>query len=252
MIYKDLIDHFAVRASSFSNNGWADNKTILQIIADSASSFCPYANDILDYGAGTGIVSEYLLDKIPNLKSITALDVSSEMLFHITDTRIKCVISSVESTPFNNGQFDLIVSRQCLHYVHDLAKTISESKRILRSNGIFVLTQFVPLEDETKQYWKELTRIRQPLRVNYFSEKDWIDSFTQNGFLPLSLKRFTIQSSVSKWSDHYKNVNESQMQEYTSMLLNAPESYKRKYGIVVKGNDIIGQTHGVTIVFKAN
>ena len=69
MIYKDLIDHFAVRASSFSNNGWADNKTILQIIADSASSFCPYANDILDYGAGTGIVA------IPNVSVVFPLKI---------------------------------------------------------------------------------------------------------------------------------------------------------------------------------
>lgn len=249
---KDLIDHFAIRAASFSKNGWADNEAILQTILDSIISFCPFATDILDYGAGTGLVSKFLLDRMAGLKRITALDISSEMLSKIQNKNINCVVSSVESTPFQNFQFDLIVSRQCLHYVSDLTKTLAESKRILKTNGVFILTQFVPLEDETKQYWKELTRIRQPLRVNYFSEEDWVDFFTQNGFSLLSVERFTIQNSVAKWSEHYKNVDSIGRQKYISKLLNAPDVYKKRYSIVVTENDIIGQTHGVTIVFKVN
>ena len=251
MNYKNLVDHFALRAVSFSKNGWADNEAILQTIVNGIGSFCPCAVDILDYGAGTGLVSKFLLDKIPNINNITALDISSDMLSQIQDERIECVVSSVENTPFHNSRFDLIVSRQCLHYVHDLSKALAEAKRILKDNGIFILTQFVPLEDETKQYWKELTEIRQPLRVNYFSEEDWIDFFTINGFSLLSVERFTILNSVSGWSNQYKMVDNKKKYDYISKLLNAPNTYKRKYGVVVDGNDIIGKTYGVTIIFKS-
>ena len=169
-----VIKHFATRATTFSKNGWADNEAILQTILNGIMIFCPSTEMLLDFGAGTGVVSKYLIDKIPNIMKITALDISSDMLSQIQDERIQCVVSSVDNTPFHNSQFDLIVSRQCLHYVHDLTKTLAEAKRILKNHGIFILTQFVPLEDDTKQYWKKLMEIRQPLRVHHYSENDWI------------------------------------------------------------------------------
>lgn len=248
---KDLIEHFAKRAVSFNENGWVDNETVLQTILNGIMTFCPLTESLLDLGAGTGIVSKYLLERLPNIIKIYALDISSDMLSQIQDERIKCVVSSVDSMPFVNSEFELIVSRQCFHYVHDLTKTLVEVKRILKKHGIFILTQFVPLEDETKQYWKELTEIRQPLRVHYYSEDDWIKCFTQNGFLLLSTERFVIVNSFAKWSNQYTMIECKEKQKYISKLLNAPDSYKLKYNITIEGTDIIGKTYGVTLIFES-
>ena len=213
MSSNDVIEHFATRAATFSKNGWADNEAILQTIVNGIMNFCPSTEVLLDFGAGTGVVSKHLLDKLPNIMKITALDISSDMLSQIQDERIECVVSSVDSTPFYNSEFDLIVSRQCLHYVHDLTKALAEAKRILKKHGIFILTQFVPSL--------------------------------------LSTERFTILNSVAKWSNQYTMIDDKEKQKYISKLLNAPDSYKIKYNIAVAGTDIIGKTHGVTLIFES-
>ena len=246
-----LIQHFAQRAHSFNNNGWANNEEILLSIANCASEYCPMAKDVLDYGAGTGEVSKYLLNTLSSVVQITALDISSEMLSRIKDNRISCIESSVEKTPFADSSFDLIVSRQCLHYVCKLTETLTEAKRILRKHGKFILTQFVPLEDESKPYWEKLTRIKQPLRVNFFSEKDWIKCFEENGFSVLNVQRFVTSYSVNRVIKQYQMENRRQKIEYIEAFLSAPNSYKRKYSIEVNENDIKGKSFGVTIVFDS-
>lgn len=248
---KAVIEHFAQRATTFDKDGWTQNDVILNTILNGIGQIPSEKLNILDYGAGTGDVSKYILKHISNSVNIVALDISKEMLERIQDYRIKTVVSSVEKTPFKQGQFDLIISRQCLHYVSDLKKTILEIKRILKRKGRFILTQFVPCESNSRFYWELLTRIRQPLRVHYFSESDWINCFTKYGFTVLSVEHFFIRNSVKKWSQQYHLRNTAQEKEYISMLLNAPEEYKKDYNVIVKNNcDIESTTFGVTIVFE--
>lgn len=247
----EIIHSFARRAPFFNNNGWANNEEILTTISNCVVEHCPDAKYILDFGAGTGKVSKYLLKTVSGDIQITALDISPEMLSRIDDNRIKCVVSSVEKTPFSDSCFDLIISRQCLHYVHKLTETLEEARRILREHGKFILTQFVPLEDETKQYWEKLTRIRQPLRINYFSEKEWIKCFEEAGFSVSDVRRFSILHSDNRIHNLNQFYNGWQKQDYLEKLMAAPDNYKQKYDIVVYEKEVTSRSFGITIVFDS-
>lgn len=247
---KALIEHFAQRATTFDKDGWTQNDTILNTILNGVKQIFSEKLNVLDLGAGTGDVSKYILKHITFPIDIIAIDISKEMLERIQDDRIKTVISSVEKTPFKRDQFDLIISRQCLHYVSNLKKSILEIKRILRKKGRFILTQFVPFEGNSQYYWEVLTKIRQPLRIHYFSENDWVNCFIEYGFTVLSIERFSIRNSMKKWSKQYNLRNTNREKEYMSMMLHAPEEYKRDYNVIIKENDVESTTFGVTIVFE--
>jgi len=102
---------------------------------------------ILNLGCGLGEEAVYL--SIQGAK-VTALDISREML-EITkklakkygvNKKISFICMSAEKLKFNNETFDFVFGCNILHHV-DIKKTISETKRVLRSKGSAVF--FEPL-----------------------------------------------------------------------------------------------------------
>ncbi len=83
---------------------------------------------ILDIGAGTGIVARHF-------KNVTSIDPCKEMLNQAPG---KKVIASAEKIPFNEGDFDTIVSLTALHHT-DIDKVIKEIKRLKPKNIAFTI-----------------------------------------------------------------------------------------------------------------
>ena len=155
------------------------------------------------------------------------------------DSRIEIYVADVVSLPFPNNFFDVIVSRQCLHYVENIDAVILEIKRVLKSNGLFTLTQFVPLEGKTKPYWIELMKVRQPLRKYFYSENEWCDVFQRHGFKVINIKKYAWRYSIKKWAQAYNRSINSDY--YIELIRNAPLSYIK--------DDIKTTAHSSTIVF---
>ena len=128
--------------------------------------------------------------------------------------------------PFIDNSFDVIVSRQCLHYIDNLNKVIDEIKRVLKSGGIFVLSQFVPLETKTKGFWTEMMKIRQPMRKNFYSENDWIALFKQHGFSVKSIERYSLTYSIKNWAQTYNVKQNVELSPYDSDKISVLKSGK--------------------------
>jgi ubiquinone/menaquinone biosynthesis C-methylase UbiE len=246
----NVIDYFSKRASVYNSSDWVNDKDILHTILKCLNSTEASFLNILDLGAGTGAVSNYLLYNLLSDTRIVALDVCAEMLQKNCEQRILKILSSAEKMPFIDNSFDVIVSRQCMHYIDDLNKAIDEIKRVLKCGGIFVLSQFVPLETETKNFWIDMMKVRQPLRKNFYSEKDWIELFIQHGFSVNSVERYSKPYSIKKWAQTYNVEQNVEISPYQTILKNAPIEYIKEYGVREKNNDILINSFGVTISFQ--
>lgn len=235
----EIVEHFAARSNLYDKFGtWVNNDTILSFIKEYIPEFQDKKLDIVDLGAGTGVVSKYIFREYLFNKSITAVDICAKMLSAILEPEIKKCVTSVESMPFANNTFDVAVSRQCLHYVEQLEQAIEEIKRILKKDGVFILAQIVPIESEMKEYWSDMIRFRQPLRKHYFSENDWINSFVDHGFNLLSIERFSHRGSINKWANKY-NINDSTLlDEHKRWLLKAPQQFIEEYNVLENEDDV--------------
>lgn len=89
---------------------------------------------ILDLGCGTGLLAEF------SEKKLFGLDLSFGMLKFAKKRGEIVVQASQEHLPFRPETFDAVLSFTSLQNSDDAAKTLAEAKRILRKDGIFILT----------------------------------------------------------------------------------------------------------------
>jgi SAM-dependent methyltransferase len=102
--------------------------------------------DVLDFGCGTGYGTHRLC---ADARNIVGVDISTEaidaardqFLSKETETRLDYrVIETIELAPlpFEDDSFDTAVSFQVIEHVHDVDTYLSEIRRVLRPDGVFV------------------------------------------------------------------------------------------------------------------
>ena len=235
--------HFSKRATKYNdNNGWVYDERILSSIKEfvessKKTSICR----IGEMGAGTCVVSNYLFENYANTSfaEYYAIDINERMLNECQNEAITKIVSPIEETPFSNSYFDILISRQCLHYVANVDVALQEMRRILKEDGVLIFAQIVPYDTESSEYWSKIVKIRQPLRQYYYDETQWDACMEKNGFSLCSTQKHVTVSSLSDWKKKYTIEDASRYKKMWELLCNAPDEYKRKYSIKVTEEEII-------------
>ncbi len=114
----------------------------------------PPALDILDLGAGNGWLS-YRASQLGH--RVVALDIRTDEVdglgaaaryFEFLESPFERVCASFEALPFARGSFDVAVFNASLHYALNLARTLREARRVVKSHGRIVIldSPFYPTE----------------------------------------------------------------------------------------------------------
>lgn len=159
-------------------------KTVAERVDERLDLTTIEAATILDLGAGTGLLTEKVIQRYP-AANIYAVDLSSKML-QIAQPRLNgprwpqlgnglnhwlqnCrvtrpfttkqkaipVSADVNQLPFAEGSVDLIVSNLMLQWCDDLDAVFKEFRRVLRPEGLLMFTTFGPdTLKELRQSWQ--------------------------------------------------------------------------------------------------
>lgn len=134
-----------------------DSSTLRQMLASDIAKGIIAAHPltkemrILDFGAGTGLLSRHLCDHIGHL---TALDISEGMLAQLKENAPSwggCDIETIHTdivghTPLQ--PYDGIVSSMSMHHIEDIDRLFQTFAAILKPNG-FIAIADLELEDGT-------------------------------------------------------------------------------------------------------
>ena len=132
--------------------------------------------DLLDVGCGPGEMVRRLRDARAGDFRITACDRSPAMIEAVAERveqsdGLRLAVASIEEMPFEDGEFDVVLAMGVLEYV-DVRRSLHEIARVVRRDGLVVLTMLNPLSPyrivEWFVYWPALRllgRVERLLRV---------------------------------------------------------------------------------------
>lgn len=96
---------------------------------------------VLDIGCGTGRLTAGLKSYFPSSR-ILGLDISHGMAKAARAKGIDPLVADAADLPFKAGAFDLVVSNVAYQWVSDLARAFQEVGRVLKNDGLFMLSCF--------------------------------------------------------------------------------------------------------------
>ena len=118
-----------------------------KVVAERAALLLP--DWILETAAGTGIVTRALHKAAPQAQ-IVATDVNPRMLEvaakNLRSDRVSFRPADAQDLPFDDESFDLVVCQFGVMFYPDKVRAHQEARRVLRSNGRYLLVTFDRLE----------------------------------------------------------------------------------------------------------
>lgn len=186
--------------------------------------------NILDIGAGNGMLTELIMEAYPNAH-FTLLDFSNEMLAsaktyfnqkaNANSSKINYVLSNFITDSLPNGPFDLVVSSYAMHHCRsseELSSTFSKIKQVLKEGtGTFLC----------------------------------IDMFLANS---VDARKRQANRAVEKWTENFKSREEAQKwaaiikEEDTPSTLATmiPALYSGGLPLLLDGEGVLATIYGMT------
>lgn len=128
-------------ANNYDKEEKKDTQTYSHIF-EKTRNYLKGSDVVLDYGCGTGLVSNEVAG---NVKMVYAIDISSKMIEIAKNKATGCEIENIDyaySTIFNdrykNGSFDVILAFYILHLSDDSQRVIQRVNELLKPGGLFI------------------------------------------------------------------------------------------------------------------
>ena len=101
---------------------------------------------VLDVGCGTGILVPFILDRIMSSGVLYELDPAEKMMKNNRnlheDGIIRFIVDDAENAPLGDALCDAVICFSCFPHFHDKEKATRTLARILKPNGLFVVSHF--------------------------------------------------------------------------------------------------------------
>ncbi len=153
----NVINQFKTRANTYSGSAnWITDANLLQAHLDSSGKTPP--GSVLEMCCGTGVVGR-------NFRAagwhVCGIDLTQQMAEE-ANQYFPCICTPAEKIPFLDKSFDLVVLRQAYFLLEDGQKALSEAHRVLKDDGIFILSQTVPFSQRIPLGWKRFIASNKP------------------------------------------------------------------------------------------
>lgn len=164
---------------------------------------------ILDLGCGGGHVT---FNVAPHASSVTAYDLSSEMLDVVAKAAKERGLSNVETArgvaevlPFGDASFDVVMSRYSAHHWHDLDAAMREAFRVLKPGGALAISDSIspgrPLLDT---FYQTIEMLRDCSHVRNYSRVEWQSSMARAGFVAGEARQFRLRLDFASWVERMR------------------------------------------------
>lgn len=204
-----VAQQFGHRAQAYLNSSVHAQGADLQALTELATQLQPQR--ALDLGCGAGHASFALAQGMQAAQQrgqqVVACDMSPAMLAVVQQqaqargfTHLHVQQSVAEVLPFEDGWFDLVVTRFSAHHWMDVASALRDMKRVLRAGGrlvvIDVVAPEVPLFDTVLQ---SVEWLRDVSHVRDYRVSEWQQLLAQAGFVCAPPRQWKLPMEFDTW-----------------------------------------------------
>lgn len=161
---------------------------------------------VLDVGTGPGRLPLLLASGNKYLR-VTGVDLSPDMVTIASRKAAKQGLANLDfrvgnasSLPFNDGEFDLVLSTLSFHHWKEPETALGEIHRVLRERGeAWIFDMPRRMDADTMSYLKQ----RYGFMVSYFF---YLHGFTEPFYDEIALKEIAESSSFRRYELNYKGL----------------------------------------------
>ena len=229
-------EQFDAQAAEYNAqwNTWSE-----EILHSLLTAAAPKPTDaVLDVATGTGFTA---LAFAPLVFSVVGLDVSPGMLTQAERYAAERGITNAmfqegaaEDLPFGDGAFDLVTCRIAPHHFLDTPKFLSETARVLKPGGAFVLADTTVPDDqaEAAQWQNAVEALRDPSHVQNYTPQEWRRMTEAAGLVVTECRTGGggITIPLSDWL-HKSGCTPKQSAAVRQAFADAPESARQAFQI---------------------
>ena len=159
---------------------------------------------VLDAGCGAGHTA---LAFAPHVREVVALDLSEAMLGQVQRLatmqgvgNITLRQGDVETLPFGDREFDVVVSRYSAHHWPAPRRALHEIKRVLKRRGQFILADIVSFDAFTVDtYIQAIELLRDPSHVRDHTVAQWLSMLSSAGFSSELVYEWPVRLDFTSW-----------------------------------------------------
>ena len=168
------------------------------------------SGEILEIGFGTGLNLEHHPEHV---RRLTAVD-PGEGMARIARRRIErseidvdLRVQTAEELPFEDGQFDFVVSTWTLCSVRDARRAVAEISRVLKPGGRFLYLEHGLSDEASVQRWqRRLTPLQKRIAGGCRLDVDIETLVRSGGFRDVRVERFLLDGTPRIAGSMYRGV----------------------------------------------
>ncbi|MFA6915112.1 MAG: methyltransferase domain-containing protein [Parachlamydiales bacterium] len=174
--------------------------------------------NILDVATGRGAVLKKALTKIDARGSLTAVDISPEMIQQLTEEldcqskQVHLYCMDAEHLEFEDNSFDIIFCAFGVFFFPNIHSVLTDFRRLLKPNGKLLLSTWGKKDFCHELYKIELTKLDSvpPVTLHEFEKVEFIRNIlVDSGFQNLHCKLESLDyvyPSIENWIDSLWNL----------------------------------------------
>jgi SAM-dependent methyltransferase len=161
---------------------------------------CTFAQPVLEIGCGNGRFTALLLERVDWGVDLNPREVELSGQGNSIYRRLGCM--DARRLKFADGVFATVFANCVVEHIPDLARVLSECRRVLRPGGAFIAT--VPLIEMNqhlllKKPWYSRLRARQLRHRHLLAESAWVAALSQAGFTTIETTPYLSARMCELW-----------------------------------------------------
>jgi len=218
---KTIIDQFTKRAGTYSGSAhWISDPALIRMHIEASGKEPP--GYVLELCCGTGMVGRNFHSAG---WSVCGIDLTYDMALE-ANRYFPCICAPADKVPFMDRAFDIVVLRQAYFLLEDGQKVLAEASRVLKDDGVFILSQTVPYSSEDADWLEKIHRAKQAQLRQFFTDETLVLELERDHFRVMGTHRVSVRENITRWMQAAPELSDAIREEVCGMIENAPESYQ--------------------------